>query len=90
MEVPRGAAARGALGAGRAACGACGCSWGGGLRWTPPQQQTPALDGSTSMTGCASQGTPRVFVTGDLARVIDDGRELPMLSPPAIQEGRWR
>lgn len=32
---------------------------------------------------------PEVFVIGDLARVIDDGRELPMLSPPAIQEGRF-
>lgn len=32
---------------------------------------------------------PDVFVIGDLARVIDRGRELPMLSPPAIQEGRF-
>lgn len=32
---------------------------------------------------------PRVFAVGDVASVKIDGRELPMLSPPAMQEGRY-
>ena len=32
---------------------------------------------------------PRVFAVGDVASVQIDGRELPMLSPPAMQEGRY-
>jgi len=32
---------------------------------------------------------PEVFVIGDLASVGDDGGELPMLSPPAMQAGRY-
>jgi NADH dehydrogenase len=35
------------------------------------------------------RGHPEVFVIGDLASVLQDGRELPMLSRPAIQEGRF-
>jgi NADH dehydrogenase len=35
------------------------------------------------------RGHPEAFVIGDLASVVEDGRELPMLSPPAIQEGRF-
>lgn len=34
-------------------------------------------------------GHPEVFVIGDLASVGDDGGELPMLSPPAMQAGRY-
>lgn len=34
-------------------------------------------------------GFPRVFAVGDVASVHIDGRELPMLSPPAMQEGRY-
>jgi NADH dehydrogenase len=33
-------------------------------------------------------GHPVVFVIGDLAGAVDGGRQLPMLSPVAIQEGR--
>jgi NADH:ubiquinone reductase (H+-translocating) len=33
-------------------------------------------------------GHPRVFAIGDVASVQIEGRELPMLSPPATQEGR--
>ena len=34
-------------------------------------------------------GRLEVFAIGDLASVHVDGRELPMLSPPAMQEGRY-
>ena len=34
-------------------------------------------------------GYPRVFAVGDVASVHIDGRELPMLSPPAMQEGGY-
>jgi NADH dehydrogenase len=34
-------------------------------------------------------GHPDVYVIGDAASVPVDGRELPMLSPPAIQGGRY-
>jgi NADH dehydrogenase len=34
-------------------------------------------------------GRPEVFVIGDAASVSDDGGELPMLSPPAMQAGRY-
>jgi NADH dehydrogenase len=34
-------------------------------------------------------GHPEVFVIGDAASVPDDGGELPMLSPPAMQAGRF-
>jgi NADH dehydrogenase len=33
-------------------------------------------------------GRDDVFVIGDVAAVADDGGELPMLAPPAMQEGR--
>jgi NADH dehydrogenase len=32
---------------------------------------------------------PEVFVIGDAASVVEDGGELPMLSPPAMQAGRY-
>jgi len=32
---------------------------------------------------------PEVFVIGDAASVAEDGNELPMLSPPAMQAGRY-
>jgi NADH:ubiquinone reductase (H+-translocating) len=32
---------------------------------------------------------PEVFVIGDAASVVEGGRELPMLSPPAMQAGRY-
>jgi NADH:ubiquinone reductase (H+-translocating) len=32
---------------------------------------------------------PQVFVIGDAASVVEDGDELPMLSPPAMQAGRY-
>jgi len=32
---------------------------------------------------------PEIFVIGDAASVQDDGGELPMLSPPAMQAGRY-
>jgi NADH dehydrogenase len=34
-------------------------------------------------------GYPRAFAVGDVASVHIDGRELPMLSPPAMPEGRY-
>ncbi len=34
-------------------------------------------------------GRPEVFAVGDLASVATNGGELPMLSPPAKQEGRY-
>jgi NADH dehydrogenase len=34
-------------------------------------------------------GLPNVYVIGDAASVPDDGGELPMLSPPAMQAGRY-
>jgi NADH dehydrogenase len=33
-------------------------------------------------------GVPRVFAIGDAAAVATEGGELPMVSPPAMQEGR--
>jgi len=36
-----------------------------------------------------ARGQERVFVVGDLASVQQDGSEIPMLAPPATQEGRW-
>ncbi len=32
---------------------------------------------------------PEVFVIGDVAEVLQDGKPLPMLAPVAIQEGKW-
>ncbi|MEM7051198.1 MAG: NAD(P)/FAD-dependent oxidoreductase [Acidobacteriota bacterium] len=34
-------------------------------------------------------GRDDVFAIGDLASVLEDGQELPMLSPPAMQAGRY-
>jgi NADH:ubiquinone reductase (H+-translocating) len=35
-----------------------------------------------------AEGFPHVFVTGDLAHIIQDGALLPMVAPVAIQEGK--
>jgi len=35
------------------------------------------------------RGHPEVFVIGDMAAVLENGRPLPMLAPVAIQTGRW-
>jgi NADH:quinone reductase (non-electrogenic) len=35
------------------------------------------------------EGRSDVFAVGDLAAVLDDGHELPMVSPPAMQGGRY-
>jgi NADH dehydrogenase len=35
------------------------------------------------------RGRERLFAVGDVAAVVQDGAEIPMLAPPAIQEGRW-
>jgi NADH dehydrogenase len=34
-------------------------------------------------------GAPQVFVVGDLASFVQDGRPLPGVAPVAIQQGRW-
>lgn len=39
--------------------------------------------------GLGVQGRDGVYAIGDAASVPDDGRELPMLGPPAMQAGRY-
>ena len=35
------------------------------------------------------RGHERLFAVGDVAAVVQDRAEIPMLAPPAMQEGRW-
>jgi NADH dehydrogenase len=65
--------------------------WSAGVRATNPTGEVaPARSRRLDVDDrLRLSGHPEVFVIGDLARVIDDGRELPMLSPPAVQEGRF-
>jgi NADH:ubiquinone reductase (H+-translocating) len=66
--------------------------WSAGVRPTDPLQAD--LERSRSRRLRVDRhlrlaGHPEVFVIGDAASVPDDGGELPMLSPPAMQAGRF-
>ncbi len=65
--------------------------WSAGVRAT----ELAGLDGTRTRAGriptdehMRIAGRRDVFAVGDVAAVRQDGRELPMLSPPAMQEGR--
>jgi NADH dehydrogenase len=67
--------------------------WSAGVRPTDPlgeadlersRSRRLRVDGHLRLAG-----HPEVFVIGDAASVADDGGELPMLSPPAMQAGRY-
>jgi len=67
--------------------------WSAGVRPTDPLDQSEPersragrlrVDGELRLPE-----HPEVFVVGDAASVQDDGGELPMLSPPAMQAGRY-
>jgi NADH dehydrogenase len=67
--------------------------WSAGVRPTDPLGGAP-LDRSRSHRLRVDErlrlpGHPEVFVIGDAASVAGDGTELPMLSPPAMQAGRY-
>jgi NADH dehydrogenase len=67
--------------------------WSAGVRPTDPLERA---DRERSGSGrlrvdqrLRLQDHPEVFVIGDAASVVEDGGELPMLSPPAMQAGRY-
>jgi len=67
--------------------------WSAGVR---PDDPTGSLELPRSRTNrivvddhLRLAGADGVFVIGDLASVEDEGAELPMVSPPAMQEGRY-
>ncbi len=66
--------------------------WAAGVK---PAGLAEALDVPRSRSGRVEvdeylrvKGRDGVYAIGDIASVIDDGREVPMLSAPAMQEGR--
>jgi NADH:ubiquinone reductase (H+-translocating) len=67
--------------------------WSAGIR-APQLAGTDELPQSRSRRLVTDEhlrisGHSRVFAVGDVASVAIDGRELPMLSPPAMQEGHY-
>jgi NADH:quinone reductase (non-electrogenic) len=67
--------------------------WSAGVRPTDPLE-TAAVERSRSRRLVVDQGLrlavhPEVFVIGDAASVSHANGELPMLSPPAMQAGRY-
>jgi NADH dehydrogenase len=67
--------------------------WGAGIAGTPIARSlgTP-LDrrGLVPVTSTLNPaGMPEVFVIGDLAALVQDGRPVPGVAPAAIQEGRY-
>lgn len=66
--------------------------WAAGVK---PAELAFALDASRSKSGrvtvdryLRSDGRDDVFVVGDMASFVEGGREVPMLSAPAMQEAR--
>ncbi len=66
--------------------------WAAGVK---PAELTAALDAPRSRSGRLEvdqflrlRGQPRVFAIGDLASAMHQGKEVPMLSAPAMQQGR--
>lgn len=67
--------------------------WSAGVRPIDPLESTD-LERSRSARIKVDEelclpGHPEVFVIGDAASVVEDDGELPMLSPPAMQAGRY-
>jgi NADH:ubiquinone reductase (H+-translocating) len=67
--------------------------WSAGVRPTDPLEDGD-MERSRSHrlrvnSGLSLQGHPEVFVIGDASSLAGDGGELPMLSPPAMQQGRY-
>jgi NADH:quinone reductase (non-electrogenic) len=68
--------------------------WSAGVRPSDPLDGGDRVDRSRSRRARVGRdlrlpGHPDVYVIGDAASVAEDGGELPMLSPPAMQEGRY-
>ncbi len=67
--------------------------WSAGIRATQlaGTEQLPQTRARRLLTNrhLRLPGHPRAFAVGDVASVKLAGRELPMLSPPAMQEGRY-
>jgi NADH dehydrogenase len=68
--------------------------WSAGVRPSDPFGPEDAVERSRSRRlrvdgGFRLPGHPDVYAIGDAASVPEDGGELPMLSPPAMQAGRY-
>jgi NADH dehydrogenase len=68
--------------------------WAAGVRASDPTAGEPAVERSRSHRirvddHLRVRGAPGVFAVGDLAAAGQNGQELPMLSPPAMQEARY-
>ena len=68
--------------------------WSAGVRPVDPIGSDPATERSRSKRLVVDEllrlaGHDGVYVIGDAASVTHDGGELPMLSPPAMQAGRY-
>lgn len=67
--------------------------WSAGVRPSAPSDLPPVERGRSGRIAVDERlrlpGADGVFVVGDTASVVLDGAELPMLSPPAMQEGRY-
>lgn len=57
-----------------------------GLPGAAPRRRSGRLEVDATLR---LTGWPSVFAIGDLAGVVQDGVEIPMLAPPAMQEGRF-
>jgi NADH:quinone reductase (non-electrogenic) len=67
--------------------------WSAGVRPTYPLEPAEEEKSRSRRLRVDGQlrlvGRPDVYVIGDAASVAEDGGELPMLSPPAMQAGRY-
>jgi NADH:quinone reductase (non-electrogenic) len=67
--------------------------WSAGVRPTDPLERADLERSRTRRLRVDGRlclpDHPEVFVIGDAASMADDGGELPMLSPPAMQAGRY-
>lgn len=67
--------------------------WSAGVRPSDPLGDAPVERSRTRRLQVDRRlrlpGHPEVFVIGDAASVAEEGGELPMLSPPAMQAGRY-
>jgi NADH:ubiquinone reductase (H+-translocating) len=65
--------------------------WTAGVHGASPAALGLPIRGNGQVTVLPSlevEGYPHVYVTGDLAHIIQDGALLPMVAPVAIQEGK--
>jgi NADH dehydrogenase len=67
--------------------------WAGGARIPPLSgslnAETDGLGRVLVKSDCSLSNHPEVFVIGDAARFIQNGKPLPMLAPVAVQQGEY-